>query len=210
MSDAKNIQTKTLQTPGQANCIQGIINEIKNKELKEQLDKLKEEKKDLKKENSMLKQAIKKCNDFYIAIDKKANIILDNFIIQYEKTNDLETKIDKISVVKLETLRIKNETLKNENKDLQNIDEKCKKLAKENKKLLTENKELTKKNDKLVYLIYKITLFKFEQMNKGITESLENLDKKIDKCLNSLKINFISLDSNIYKIDKIILASENL
>ena len=110
----------------------------------------------------------------------------------------------------LKTLRLKNKTLKNENKNLQSIDEKCKKLIEENEKLLIENKELTEKNDKLVSSIYRNPLYEYIQMNNGMEKSLKNLNIKIDNCLNLLKINFISSDSDIYKMDKIVSASENL
>ncbi|CAG8793133.1 19240_t:CDS:2, partial [Racocetra fulgida] len=75
-------------------------------------------------------------------------------------------------------------------------------LTEENEKLVKENKELTEKNDELVYFIYK-KQNKYQQMNKDMTELLENLDKKIDNCLTLLKINS---NFNINKIDKIVLA----
>ncbi|CAG8689447.1 5846_t:CDS:2, partial [Racocetra fulgida] len=149
-----------------------------NKELKEQLEKCEQEKMPLEEANNELQKALKKCDKYYTALDKKANVILDNFIVQYESTSDLETKIDKIGTVK--TLKDENETLKNENKNLQNIDEKCKKLTEENEKLVKENKEITEKNDELVLTVHKNLLNRYRQLNKGITESLENLDKKFD------------------------------
>ncbi|CAG8740687.1 2642_t:CDS:2, partial [Racocetra fulgida] len=166
-----------------------------NKELNEKLEKCIQERKPLEEANAKMQKALKKCDEYYTALDKKANIILDNFIVQYESTSDLEIKINKIGAVK--------------NENLQNIDEKCKKLTEENEKLIKENKELTEKNDELVYFVYK-KQNKYQQMNKEMTELFENLDKKIDNSLIILKINFIFSDSNINKINKIVLASENL
>ncbi|CAG8759751.1 818_t:CDS:2, partial [Racocetra persica] len=78
----------------------------KNKELKELLDKSEQEKELLKKENETLKLGLENCDKFYTVLDKKANIILDNFIVQYETTSDLDSKIDKISIVSLEIKNI--------------------------------------------------------------------------------------------------------
>ncbi|CAG8645400.1 37093_t:CDS:2, partial [Racocetra persica] len=105
----------------------------------------------------------------------------------------------------LKTLKDKNKILTDENQNLQNIDEKCKKLAEENEKLFLINKELTEKNDELVLKTFENNnLFIYEELNKGLTETLQNINKKINNSLSLLKINFLDSDEN--KIDKIILA----
>ncbi|CAG8524566.1 25773_t:CDS:2, partial [Racocetra persica] len=175
--------------------------ENKNNNLKEELKKYESnrEKQDSKNKNTVLKQELEKCDTFYTNLDKKVNIILDNFIVKYNKTDDLVSKIDKIELQELI------DKIKNENKLLSKEKEEYEKTELVNQQIINKNKHLKEQDfeNKISEILVDLdgttrVLGSFINNN-----NLEKYEIRINKMLDNFKISYNKTDSLETKIDLI-------